>query len=65
MKTTKKVFGKVVPVELVFLTLKEAYKYTGMCEGFFKKAALEYGLRIYATGPKKIWHKKEDIDKNF
>jgi hypothetical protein len=29
----------------------------------FRKTAREYGLRTYARGPKKIWHKKEDLDK--
>lgn len=55
--------GKIVSIEPVFITLQEAYKYTGMCERLFKKTAREYGLRTYAKGPKKIWHKKEDLDK--
>jgi hypothetical protein len=63
MKSSKKVFAKVIPVEPVFLTLQEAYKYTGMEEKMFRKTAREYGLRTYARGPKKIWHKKEDLDK--
>jgi hypothetical protein len=55
--------AKVVNIEPLFLTLKDSYKYTGMEEKMFRKTAREYGLRTYARGPKKIWHKKEDLDK--
>lgn len=63
LKNPPKSQGKVVPVTPVFLLLKDAHKYTGMEDKLFRKAAREYGLRTYAKGPKKIWHKKEDLDK--
>ena len=63
MNTSKKIFTKVVPVTPKFLLLKEAYKYTGMEADLFRKAALKFGLKTYANGPKKIWHKIEDLDK--
>lgn len=53
----------VTTIQPVYIVLKEAYKYTGMCEKIFKKTAREYGLRTYANGPKKIWHKVSDLDK--
>ena len=63
LKNPPKNHAKVVPITPTFLLLKEAYKYTGMEEKMFRKTAREYGLRTYAKGPKKIWHKKEDLDK--
>lgn len=53
----------VTTIKPTFISLKESYKYTGMEEKMFRKTAREYGLSVYARGPKKIWHKVSDLDK--
>ena len=53
----------VSPISPAFLLLKEAHKYCGMEADLFREVSREYGLPIYARGPKKIWHKVSDLNK--
>lgn len=62
LKKSPKVLASVVPVAPKYILRKDAFKYTGMEEKLFNKAAIEFGLSVYARGPKKVWYKVAELD---
>jgi hypothetical protein len=53
----------VTSIQPAYLLLKDAQKYCGMERDLFREVSREFGLPVYAIGPKKIWHKVTDLDK--
>ena len=62
LKTSPKIQAKVVAIQPAYILLKDAYKYCGMEAKLFREASREFGLTVYARGPKKIWHKVTELD---
>lgn len=62
LKHSPRTQARVVNIQPTYILLKEAYKYCGMEANLFRTVSREFGLPVYARGPKKIWHKVTDLD---
>lgn len=62
LKNSPGTIAKVIPVTPKYILRKEAFAYCGMEETLFSKAAFEFGLTVYARGPKKIWYRVDQLN---